>query len=178
MPGGSSTPVRRQLLLLRHAKSSWDEPGLTDHDRPLAPRGHKALRKIAASVTAAGLAPELVLCSSARRAVQTLEGISAALPTDVPVSVEDGLYAADPQDLLARLHAVDDDVHGVLMIGHNPGMEDLAARLVGHGDRALRGDMSGGFPTAALATLVFTGPWRSLGVGAATLEGFVVPRRL
>jgi phosphohistidine phosphatase len=171
-------PVRRQLLLLRHAKSSWDEPGLTDHDRPLAPRGHKALRKIAANVTSSALAPELVLCSSARRAVQTLEGISAALPAGVPVSVEDGLYAADPQDLLARLQAVDDDVHGVLMIGHNPGTEELAARLVGHGDRALREDMAGGFPTAALATLTFSGTWRSLGAGAATLEGFVVPRRL
>jgi phosphohistidine phosphatase len=178
MTGSSPTPVRRQLLLLRHAKSSWDDPGLADHDRPLAPRGHKALKKIAQHVSSSGMAPELVLCSSARRAVQTLDGISAALPAQVPVSVEDRLYAADPEDLLARLRAVDDDVHGVLMIGHNPGMEDLAVHLVGDGDRALREELASGFPTAALATLTLPGSWRELGAGTARLEGFVVPRRL
>jgi phosphohistidine phosphatase len=178
MARSSSPPVRRQLVLLRHAKSSWDDPGLIDHDRPLAPRGQKALRKIARHVSSSGMAPELVLCSSARRAVQTLEGISSALPAEVRVSVEDRLYAADPEDLLARLHAVDDDVQGVLMIGHNPGMEDLATHLVGDGDHALREELASGFPTAALAALTFPGSWSALGPGAARLEGFVVPRRL
>jgi phosphohistidine phosphatase len=177
MAKGAETQ-RRQLALLRHAKSSWDDPGIDDHDRVLAPRGRKALQKIAAHLPTLPTAPELVLCSSARRTVQTLEGISPALADHVAISVEDQLYAADSGQLLQRLRAVDDAVASVLLIGHNPGMEDLAALLIGAGDASLRADLASSYPTAALATLTFPGSWSALSAGCASLDGYVVPRRL
>jgi phosphohistidine phosphatase len=174
------TPPRRarQLSLLRHAKSSWDDGGLDDHDRPLAPRGEKAIRRLAKHVAGAGVAPDLVLCSSARRTVMTLEGIRPELPADTEVRVERGLYAASSSALLARLRRVDDSVDSVLLIAHNPGIEMLAATLIGAGDDRLRERLAEKFPTGALADLHFEGPWAKLAAGAATLESFVVPRDL
>ena len=167
----------RVLYLLRHAKSSWSSAELDDHDRPLAGRGRDAVRRIRRHVTEAGIAPELVLCSSARRTVMTLEGIADALPAKVDVQIEEGLYAASSGRLLARLHEVG-DVTGVLLIGHNPGLEMLADNLVGGGDSGLRRQLESKFPTGALATLTFDGPWSGLAPGGATLAAFVVPREL
>jgi phosphohistidine phosphatase len=170
--------ARRRLYLLRHAKSSWAEPGLGDHDRPLAPRGEKAVRRIRDHLAGSADGPELVLCSSARRTTMTLEGIAAALPSGVDTKIEDRLYAASSGELLARLRSVGDDIGGVMLIGHNPGLGELAHRLVGSGDPTLRARMVTKFPTGALATLSFTGSWAELRSGAATLEAFVVPRDL
>jgi phosphohistidine phosphatase len=94
------------------------------------------------------------------------------------VAVEDGLYAASRDRLLRRLRAVDDDVVGVLVIGHNPGVEDLADALIGAGDAELRRRLETKFPTGALAELTFQGAWADLQPGAATLVSFVVPRDL
>jgi phosphohistidine phosphatase len=170
--------ARRRLYLLRHAKSSWAEPGLGDHDRPLAPRGEKAVRRIRDHLAASDDAPELVLCSSARRTRMTCEGIADALPAGVDTRIEEPLYAASSGDLLARLRGVADDTGGVMLIGHNPALEKLAGLLVGSGDAAMRARMVTKFPTGALATMTFTGSWADLGPGAATLEAFVVPRDL
>ena len=125
-----------------------------------------------------GEAPELVLCSSAVRTVATLDGIRAALPALVAVRIEDGLYAASGERLLRRLSEVDDDVMRVLVIGHNPGLEDLAGNLIGAGEERDRGRLAAKFPTGALAVLSFGGTWADLSPGAATLESFVVPRDL
>jgi phosphohistidine phosphatase len=174
----TGAPGRRQLYLLRHAKSSWDDPGVDDHDRPLAGRGEKALARMREHLARAAAGPELVLCSSARRTRMTLDGIADALPADVDIEVEDGLYAATGGALLSRLHQVPDDVGRVMLIGHNPGLEDLALLLVGAGDPSTRARMATKFPTGALATLGFDGPWAALDADGATLEGFVVPREL
>jgi phosphohistidine phosphatase len=170
--------ARRQLQLLRHAKSSWAEPGLDDHARPLAPRGEKAMRQIGKHLARVHDAPQLILCSSARRATMTLDGIASALPSGVETRIEDSLYAASGGELLTRVRQVADDVGRVMMIGHNPGLEDLAIRLVGSGDDDLRSRMAAKFPTGALATLTFAGSWTGLGPGRAKLEAFVVPREL
>jgi phosphohistidine phosphatase len=164
----------RRLYLLRHAKSSWDEPGLADHDRPLAPRGRRAVELLAAHVTSEGIAPQLVLCSSARRARETLDGIAPALGDGAEVQIEDDLYPASDSDLVERLRAIPDSVQSVMLVGHNPAIQFLALTL---GGRGLPG-VDQKYPTGALATLTFTGSWRDLEPDAAELAGFVKPRDL
>lgn len=120
--------------------------------------------------------PELVLCSSSRRTIDTLEGIRAAAP-DAGVRVDPQLYAATARSLLDRLHLVPDDVGGVVLIGHNPGMQDLALLLAGAGDPDVHAQLLAKFPTAAAVTLTFEGSWAQLEAGAATIEDLFTPRR-
>ena len=164
------------LFVLRHAKSSWDDPELGDHDRPLAPRGRRAAKAMGGHLRRERIAPDLVLCSSARRTRETLDRIAPALGDDVAVSVEADLYAASADELLERLRTVDDDVESVMLIGHNPGLEQLALGLAGSGDELP--DLRRKFPTGALATLSFAGRWRDLALGSAELTDFVKPKQL
>ena len=168
----------RTLVLLRHLKSAWDDPGLADHDRPLAPRGHRAGERIRRHLGDAGTSPELVLCSSAVRAVETWEAVRGALPEDVAVEVDGGLYLASSEALLARLNDVPDAIASVLLIAHNPGIGDLAQGLAGSGDGEAIERMTEKYPTGGLATLTFEGPWSALAWGDAELAEFVVPRQL
>jgi phosphohistidine phosphatase len=168
----------RKLLLLRHAKSSWDTPGLADHERPLARRGIRAVAALRRHVAAGAVAPDLVLCSTARRAVETWEGIAPAFQPDIQVEFTAGLYGATAEELLRRLRQVPEDIGCVLVVGHNPELEVLASGLVGRGDDELRHRLETKFPTGALATLVVSGPWAELAVGDAELAGYVVPRDL
>jgi phosphohistidine phosphatase len=170
---------RRRLYLLRHAKSSWTDPNLDDHARPLAPRGEEAVGRLRRHLERRpDDAPELVLCSSARRTTMTLDGIAAALPASTERRVEAGLYAASSRRLLERLRGVADEVSRVMVVGHNPGLEDLALALVERTDDEVSRRMATKFPTGALATLTFAGSWAELSPGTATLESFVVPRDL
>lgn len=168
----------RVLYLLRHAKSSWDDPGLEDHARALAPRGRRAVGRLAEHIRAAGIAPQFVLCSTARRARETLDGL------DPPGErlLEDGLYGASPGTLLDRLHELPDEVTSAMVIGHNPTMQALTLRLAsGKGRHQLGGELAEvqrKFPTGALATLSFTGSWPDLAPGRATLVAFIRPRQL
>ena len=165
--------VPHRLVLVRHAKSSWDDPDLADHDRPLAPRGEKALRRMRQHLEELGVRPDLVLCSSARRTRATLEGIEKAFGHDVVVEVEDRLYAADGHGLLARLQSIGDDVGTVLVVGHNPGIADLID-LLAAGDDARPGVED--VPTGAIAVVSFGAPWASIGPGTGTLDSFWRPR--
>jgi len=167
--------MMKRLYLLRHAKSSWDDPGLRDHERPLAPRGRRAAAKLGDHLRTEGVRPELVLCSSAVRARETLERISDALG-EAEVHVERDLYAADAAELLERLREVADTIGSVLMIAHNPGLQDLALELARTGGDLPR--LREKLPTGSLATLAFEGGWRDLAPGAATLLALVVPRDL
>ena len=170
--------MRRLIYLLRHAKSSWDEPELLDHERPLAKRGRKAVVLLGEHFHEAAVAPGLVLCSSAVRATQTLDGVREGLPPGIPVEIEAGLYAASAASLLDRLRGLPEDLDSVMLVGHNPGIEDLAAELIGDGDPEARAALAAKYPTGGFATLAFEGAWRELGPEAATLEAFAVPRRL
>jgi phosphohistidine phosphatase len=176
VPARSPTD-RRQLLLLRHAKSSWDNPMLPDHDRPLAPRGSKALKRLGQQLRSWGVSPDLVLCSSARRAVETLDGIRSALPPETRVVVDEGLYGSSVDALLRRLGQAGDDIGCLLVVGHNPTLEDLANLLAGAGKRSLRNELAMKFPTASLALLSFEGGWSQLEPGRATLEQLFKPRK-
>jgi phosphohistidine phosphatase len=167
-----------RLFVLRHAKSSWSNAYQGDHERPLAPRGERAAASLAAHVATIDPPPGLVLCSTARRAQETLEPVRAQLPDSTTVLVEDGLYGASAPELLDRLREVPDDTASVMVVAHNPGLEDLVKGLGRDGDAGLMARVHEKFPTGALATLTFPGPWKALGWGAATLEAFVVPAEL
>jgi phosphohistidine phosphatase len=162
------------LYLLRHAKSSWDDPALPDRERPLAKRGIRDARRIAEHAGEIGLAPTLVLCSPAARTRATLELVRPALdgPT---VRYEDALYGAAGAALLERLRAVPEVVSSVLVVGHNPGLQDLALALAARG--AGLKELGAKFPTGALATLAVP-RWGGLAPGDAELVGYVVPRQL
>jgi phosphohistidine phosphatase len=166
--------MTRRLYLLRHAKSSWKDPALADHDRPLAGRGRRAATAIAEHMARHAIVPELVLCSTALRTRQTYERLEAAL-AGATVSYERRLYAASAGDLLERLRTVPDQVNGVLLIGHNPGIEALALQLAQ--PSPARDDIHAKFPTGALATLELE-RWSELEPGSATLIAYVRPRDL
>ena len=165
----------KRLFLLRHAKSSWDDPGLDDHDRPLAPRGRRATALIAEHLRRVRIGPILVLCSSAKRTRETLEGLLPALDP-VEVLIERELYGASSEGLMQRLHAVPDDVESVLLLGHQPAIQQLALHLSGDGSELER--VRAKFPTAALATLTFAGEWSELGPRSAALVDYVKPKQL
>jgi len=167
-----------RLFVLRHAKSSWNNSFLADHDRPLAPRGERAAAALADHLATIDPPPALVLCSTARRAQDTLEPVRAKLPETTTVLIEDELYGASAPDIVDRLREIPEDTTSVLVVGHNPGLEDLVSGLGRDGDPELIARVQAKFPTGAFATLTFPGPWKSLGSAPATLEAFVVPADL
>jgi phosphohistidine phosphatase len=166
----------RRLYLVRHAKSSWDDPALDDFDRPLSRRGLRDGRRMAAYLRMAGIRPGLVLCSAARRAAQTLELLESGLE-GVPASIEAELYEAGRPDLRTRLRRLDDHLTSVLLIGHNPALEQLAESLVaGQGDGEALDLLSDKFPTGACALIeTDIGHWAELADGTCRLAGFVRP---
>lgn len=166
----------RHLVVVRHAKSSWGDVALPDHDRPLAARGVAALAPLRDHL-GDGPPPDLVLCSTARRAIATLDGVRPALPPRAPVVVEPAIYGATAAGLLRLLRGVDDEIGCVLLIGHNPGLEDLVLLVAGNDDRSLRAQVAAKFPTAAAATLVHERSWAELDAGACRLDDLFVPRR-
>lgn len=166
----------REVWLLRHAKSSWDDPTLADADRPLAPRGHRAAAAMAGHLATLGT-PRGVLCSSGLRARQTLAAVLPGLGAPLDVRIEPELYTFDGEVVLERIRRLDDGVPSVLVVGHNPALEDVAAALSADGE--LRRRLVAKFPTGALATIVLPdGPWSEIARGAGTLTRFVTPRDL
>ena len=161
--------MHKRLVIVRHAKSSWADPDLADHDRPLNGRGRRAATAVGRHLRAAGLVPDLVLCSSATRTRETLARFD--LPAAVEVRVEDPLYGADAASLLDRLRSVPDTIGSVLVLGHNPAVEDLVAGLV-----ADRRTVPERFPTGAVADLRLPiTNWADLAPHIAELHAFVVP---
>lgn len=168
----------RRLFVLRHAKSSWKHSGLSDHDRPLSSRGHDALPRLRRALEERAPNIEVVLCSSAVRTVATLQGIRAALPGHVRITIDGELYGAGGQTWLDRCRRVGDDVAGMLVIGHNPGLEALVHQLAPTGEPAALELLARGFPTGALAELAVPGPWSALELNSCRLAALQVPREL
>ena len=164
-----------RLFLLRHAKSSHDDPALADHDRPLAPRGERAAKTMGRYIRDHGVSPALVLCSSATRARETLDRLSAGIGESA-VRIESELYEASAAELGERLRQIPDDVPSVMLIGHNPAIERLALDLAASGPDL--DDMARKFPTGALAVLEFDAAWSGLDSDGARLVAFVKPRDL
>jgi phosphohistidine phosphatase len=165
------------VYLLRHGKSSWSDPALADHERPLAPRGRRDAKRIAKYLLRLGVEPELVLCSSAARARETLELVRPAFSATSKVRLEPELYGASCDKLLERLRAVTEAVASLIVIGHNPGLQDLALALASASPERER--LEAKFPTAALATLtVPETSWRELSEADAVVTAYVVPKQL
>jgi phosphohistidine phosphatase len=185
--GCSTAMPMRQLLLLRHAKSSWDDKTLPDRDRPLNSRGRRAAAAMRVAMRDLGLLPDMVMLSPSRRTSDTLEALE---PWDEAPLIEpmEGLYLATAAQLLELLHAVPETVRSVMLIGHNPGLHDLAVRLVGPRGAAWQGQdeaagravehLAAGYPTGALAEFGVAGPWSQLGAGGGQLIRFLRPRDL
>ncbi|MEV5547538.1 histidine phosphatase family protein [Streptomyces sp. NPDC052309] len=168
-------PLRR-LVVLRHAKSARPA-GVADHDRPLAGRGRRDAPAAGRALAEADCLPDLALCSTAVRARQTWELASAQWGTPPPVRHDPRLYAADVPGLLAVVREVPAEVETLLMIGHNPGLEDLVLTLAGDDLDDALDRLRVKFPTSAIAVLAWHGAaWRDLAPGAALLTAMTVPR--
>ncbi|NEB01164.1 histidine phosphatase family protein [Streptomyces sp. SID13726] len=168
-------PLRR-LVVLRHAKSAWPE-GVRDHERPLGPRGHRDAPEAGRVLAESDLLPDLALCSTAVRARQTWELASAQWGTPPPVRLDPELYAADVPELLAVVHATPPEVVTLLLVGHNPGLEELVLALAGDGLDDALDEVRVKFPTSAIAVLAWHGAdWRALNAGTALLTSVMVAR--
>lgn len=169
----------KTVLLLRHAKSSWDQPHLPDSLRPLAPRGSKAAPRVGAYMAEKGIFPERVLCSNARRAVETWKLVSQHLGGPMEVEVREDIYHASPGSILSILRDLPDSEGSVLLVGHNPTFEILASLLAGDGEAEARASLGRKFPTGALAVLDFPAQrWSDLSERSGYLRAFVRPRDL
>lgn len=163
----------KELILLRHAKSSWADENAADFDRKLAPRGRKAAGAIGAWLVESGFVPDVILSSSARRTRETVAGLGA-IAEAAEVVYDDALYLAEPEAILQRIAKLRGAVARVLVVGHNPGMEQLALRLT-QAASPERERIARKFPTAALAWFTVDGDsWRGL-EGRTRIKRFVVP---
>ncbi|MFJ8940526.1 SixA phosphatase family protein [Streptomyces sp. NPDC102365] len=168
-------PLRR-LVVLRHAKSAWPD-GVPDHERPLAARGRRDAPAVGRALADADCLPDLALCSTAVRARQTWELAAAEWGTPPPVRHEARLYAADVPELLDAVREAPAEAETLLLVGHNPGLEELVLTLAGDGLDTALDDVRTKFPTSAIAILAWHGPgWASLGPGAALLTDMIVAR--
>ena len=170
----------KTLLFLRHAKSSWSSPGLSDHDRPLNGRGRKAAKAMGRFIEKNALLPDLILCSTARRAQETLERASAGWAAPPPVRSEGALYDfSGGTGYLGLIRRTGDEVSSLMLIGHNPTIEFLVLELMGSGQEEAAEKLAHKYPTAALAVLTFqTDTWQDIAPGAGTLASFTLPREL
>ena len=169
----------KQLLLLRHAKSSWGSDDLPDRQRPLAPRGEEAGTRMGEAMAERGLLPDRILCSPAVRTRQTLERLKPSLAAATPVEFVEDLYDAPESTYLGIIHDHGGDAGRLLVIGHNPHTHATAVVLSGDGDRRERSQLMLKFPTAGLAVLAFDdGPWTDIAPGSGRLETFLRPRDL
>lgn len=170
----------RTLSILRHAKSNWDDPDLSDHERPLSKRGTKAAAEIGRYIAGRGGRPEFIISSDAVRTRATVSLILTELHSPPPeVVYDENLYLASPSTLVERLRKVKSGHGHVMLVGHNPGLHALALSLTGSGDRKALQRMAMKFPTAALAIVSFEGDdWSAIKPASGTLEAFITPREL
>jgi phosphohistidine phosphatase len=165
------------LHLLRHAKSSWKED-VEDHERPLNKRGREAARLVGQHLPGATGPVDLVLCSSAVRTRQTLELVLAKFPASPPCLFEEGLYLVDCRKLVDRLRQLDEGIGSVLLVGHNPGLHELAVTLAAPDTLHSRALASGKFPTGARASYEIRTPWSRLGDARHRLVDYVTAASL
>lgn len=169
----------KHLLLLRHAEASPSAPGAGDRDRPLSAAGRLQAERVGEHLARSSPGAGLVLCSSARRAQETLAGVRRHLPEEARVRIEARLYLASPDQLLERIQRIEDDVRRVLLVGHNPGIAALALALAEQGPEAALLAMRRRFPAAGLASIRLGGTrWPEVRTGGGRLLSFTTPHDL
>lgn len=167
-----------KLMLLRHAKSASDDPALVDRSRPLNRRGERAAAAMGQAMARLELTPQLILVSPARRTMQTLAGL-APLPAGARIETPEALYLAEAETLLELLRALPEKDTSALVIGHNPGLHELAVLLAEPRPETPDAHrLAESFPTAALAEFALSGRWAELGPRAARLVRLLLPRDL
>lgn len=166
----------RRLMLLRHAKSDWPD-GIADLERPLSPRGRDAAPRVGAYLAAEGLVPDRTLVSPARRTRETFDLVSSRMPALRSVSSEPRIYDASAARLLSVVREQPKEVHLLLVIGHNPGLADLAESLIVGGAAAAMSRMGEKFPTGALAVIDLpVDAWSEVAPAIGRLDRFITPR--
>lgn len=166
-----------ELYLLRHAKAVPAEEGSADRDRPLEPRGRRAAQAMGTWIGEHHLLPDLILCSPSLRTRQTLDIITPGFARPPKIVLEDALYLAPGERLLARLRRVPASSERVLVVGHNPGLHELALLLSESASGRLLAQL-GAFPTGALARFEVNVPWPALGRRTARLAAVINPKEL
>lgn len=160
----------KNLLLLRHAKSSWKDPDLADFERPLNDRGRKAATSLGRYLAKEDVSIDLVISSPAVRARQTIELVLRSAKRSVELRFDQLIYEANPARLLEIISQIEDERKSVMLVGHNPGMEELLALLVG-GEQHM--------PTASLArVLLHSKKWDKVPGGKGELNSFVKAKDL
>jgi phosphohistidine phosphatase len=171
--------VAMRLMLLRHAKSEKAEPGMRDHERVLNARGRADAPRIGAYIERHALVPDRAIVSTAQRTRETWEQLKTAWPAAPPVAYEARLYESGTEAILTVIRETACEVRTLLVIGHNPGLHDLARLLIASGDVETREKLNEGLPTTGLAVIDFAGKdWRKLHARGGRLERFVTPRLL
>lgn len=169
----------KKLLLLRHAKSSWDDPSLADFERPLSERGLKAAPRMGRELAARDWLPDTALVSPAARTHATWDLVAAQWSAQPQVAFPETLYDATPEEILAELRRTPDAVETLLVVGHNPGLQQLADGIAGGtSESKALARLRQKFPTAGLARLVFEGKWRGLNFDGARLTHCLRPKDL
>ncbi len=166
------------LALLRHAKSSKDNPAIDDFDRPLNPRGQSAAPEAGKTFQQLGFHPDLILCSPARRTRETLDLALPQMAVPVPaVTFDRALYHAAAAQHMVALRAAPSPATRILIVGHNPGLYGLALILTGSADDKILARLNEGYPTAAIAILEFNAAaWADIAVASGKLTHFITPR--
>ena len=162
----------KTLFLMRHAKSSWKDADVEDHERPLNKRGKRDAPRMGAWMVDNGFTPDLILCSTAKRAMKTADAVAASFDLNLTRTDTDALYLAAPEEIVEAIqNNASDDCDSVLVLAHNPGLEDLLDNLTGTGYA---------IPTAALAVLSLPiDSWRALSTETqGTLEALIRPKKL
>lgn len=168
----------RRLMLLRHAKTEVAQPGARDRERKLTKRGRADAPAIGAYMARHGLAPDLVLLSPVARAQETWTLLAPAFAAEPRVVKDERIYNAGPEKLIAVVRAAR-DAHAVLLIGHNPGLQDLAVRLIASGDVEARERLAEKLPTCGLVVIdVPVDDWSKLRANVGRLDRFVTLRQI
>ena len=165
----------RTLYVLRHAKSDWGDSSLKDFDRPLNDRGRKAAKAIGKELRKRKIEPDLVLASPAKRAKQTLQRVQDAHGAPFQVMEDQRIYLAEPEVLIDAIKHAPDDARRVMIVGHNPGLQELVLALATPGE--LRDEAAEKFPTGTLAEIRFNAEsWRDVTPGSGVLQILLRPR--
>jgi len=169
----------KTLHLLRHGKSAWDDPSLDDHDRPLAPRGERAAVLMGRYMAQCQIVPDLVLCSTARRAMDTRALAIGQIGSEPTTEFDRALYLSGRKGVMARLAAVSGAYGSILVIGHNPDLEAVARALADSGEPEALAALAQKFPTAGFATLELDiDGWADIERAHGRLADFRTPRSL